>query len=82
MKPKDKGFEQAPLVDCIVTIVGKPQGYPCTNWVGIIDIDRLPYRTARYKDKDCAISELVGFLEGLKIQIDADLEFLRKSLDV
>ncbi len=39
------------------------------------------YETDPYKDKECALAEVKGFLEGIKIRIDNYIERIDKVLE-
>lgn len=40
------------------------------------------YETDPYKDKECALAEANGFLEGLKVQIDNYIERINRVLEL
>lgn len=48
------------------------------RWLGSISIGEMYYETESYKDKDCAVSELLGCLETLKLKTEQVIDELNE----
>lgn len=50
------------------------------RWLGSISIDEMYYETEPYKDKDSAVSELLGCLDALKEKTEEKINELNDIL--
>ena len=50
------------------------------EWFGTATIGNTTYFTENYNDRDCALSELKGYLEGLMIQMKEFMEYIDREL--
>lgn len=50
------------------------------EWFGMAMIGNTTYFTKHYKERDYAISELKGYLEGTQVKIQAFAEYLDNEL--
>ncbi len=48
------------------------------GWIGYATIGGNYYESDTYKDKSCAESEILGYIEGLQVEIDKEIENLKK----
>lgn len=74
------GVNLSPKVDCEVSMVNDPKDGRRKWWVGSVCIGDEYYETDQYKSKDCAISEMLGYLEFLEILIKTEIENLKEML--
>lgn len=71
-----KAFANEIDIDIITTDDGKYKG------VITMDNQDFYYETDPYKDKKNALAEVMGFLEGLKVQIDSYIERINRVLEL
>ena len=50
------------------------------KWYGIVEVGYHRYETNHYKEKDYAMSEVKGYLEGLMIQMKEFMEYIDNEL--
>ena len=74
------GIMFAPKVDCEVSTINDMVDGRRKWWVGTACIGEEYYETDQYKSKDCAISEMLGYLEGLEVLIKTEIENLKEML--
>lgn len=51
------------------------------GWVGSVSIGEDYYESDPYKEKACAESEILGYLEGLEAKIEGEIEGLRRHIN-
>lgn len=71
-----RGFACEIDIDTLKTYDGKYKG------VITMDNQDFYYETDPYKDKECALAEAMGLLEGLKVQINTYIERIDKVLEL
>lgn len=71
-----KGFAYEIDLNIITTDDGRYKGEIT------MDNQDFYYESDPYKDKKCALAEVMGFLEGLKVQIDSYIERIDKVLEI
>ena len=71
------GILFAPKVDCEVSTINDIVDGRRKWWVGTVCIGEEYFETDQYKSKDCAISEMLGYLEGLEVLIKTEIENLK-----
>lgn len=67
----------APKVDCEVSMENDLEDGRRKWWVGTACIGEEYYETDMYKSKEYAVSELIGYLEGLSVLIKKEIENLK-----
>jgi len=78
-KIKQLGKHYATLVD---TKFGQcKRGCKKDKWSGSVIIGDNTFLSEYYDEKEHAISELLGYLEGIAVQVQAHIEYLKKEID-
>lgn len=67
-------------VDCEVSAVNDEEDGRRKWWVGTVCVGEEYYETDWYKSKDYAVSEMIGYLEGLEVLIKKEIENLEGML--
>ena len=71
------GASFSPEVD---TEVFKKREGRLKYWYGSVCVGEWYYETDLYRSKDYAISEMIGYLEGLEVLIKAEINNLKQEL--
>lgn len=76
--PYKTGIELAPKVD---SEIHNERTGRLKWWYGCVCIGEEYYETDRYLSKDYAISEMIGYLEGMEVLIKKEIENLKGMME-